>query len=467
MVELVKKILALPELRKRLLWTLFLLSICRLGVFIPLPGINASNVVAHNAGGDDGGAMGFLTGAVDLFSGGGLKNGSLFALGVMPYISASIVFQLLSAFLPALKAVAKEGESGQRKIKQWTRYTTLFFCSVQSLILAQTWVVGDASTRLWDANQISNKIMFMAVAAVCITAGTMFLTWLGDQIDEFGIGNGALLIITIGIISRMPAAITSVAEHFSPAIDNSDPSAVGLDRVLLLMILFFLMVFAVVLVENSERRIPIQTPKRVGMYFKDQQYIPLKLNATGVMAIIFAQALLSLPLFAAALQNEFLHNLFSFLSPQGGGFVYYMTYSLLIFFFSYFYQMIQFDPNEQAENLKQQGVYIPGIRPGVETADYLRKVINRLTFAGSSFICIIALLPNIMTQVLGIEHNVSSFFGGTTLLIGIGVSLDMVKRIDSYLVHQRLQGFMNRGGRIKRGGEPRQSEFGGSPASAK
>ncbi|MGH7144723.1 MAG: preprotein translocase subunit SecY [Planctomycetota bacterium] len=464
MLDIIKKIIHLPELRKRLLWTLFLLAICRVGTFIPLPGINTANIHNQYNTGNDTGALGFLTGAVDLFSGGGLKNGAIFALGVMPYISASIIFQLLGAFLPSIKAVLKEGESGQRKINQWTRYTTLLLCIIQGLILARTWVTGAGIAQLYDPTQMSEP-MFMTVAVLCITAGTMFLTWIGDQIDEFGIGNGASLIITIGIISRLPAAIASVAEHFSPAIDNSDPSAIGLDRVLFLMILFFLMCFAVVVVEKAERRIPIQTPKRVGMFFRDQQHIPLKLNATGVMAIIFAQALLSLPMFAAALPNNFLQHLFSFLMPNSAGFAYYMTYTLLIFFFSFFYQMIQFDPNEQAENLKQQGVYIPGIRPGAETADYLRKVINRLTFAGSGFISIIALLPHIMPQVLGIEYNVSSFFGGTTLLIAIGVSLDMVMRIDSYLVHQRLQGFMGRGGRIKQA-PGAGGQVSGAPAGA-
>lgn len=445
MVELIKKILYLPELRKRILWTLFILAVCRVGTYIPIPGINTAQIGIHESGG----ALGFLVGAIDLFSGGGYGNGAIFALGVMPYISASIIFQLLGAFLPQLKAVMKEGESGMRKISQWTRYTTVVLCIIQSMILAQTWTTGDGTPMLWDTTQFTSRFTFMLIACLCVTAGTMFLVWLGDQIDEFGIGNGASLIITIGIISRVPQAIAAVAEHFSPAIDNSDPSAVGLDRVLFLLILFFLMVFAVVLVEKAERRIPIQTPKRVGMFFRDQQHIPLKLNATGVMAIIFAQALLSLPLFAAALPSDFLRHLFSFLSPQNGGFVYYMTYTALIFFFSFFYQMIQFDPNEQAENLKQQGVYIPGIRPGAETADYLRKVIHRLTFAGSAFISVVALLPHIIPQVMGISTTAASFFGGTTLLIAIGVSLDLVKRIDSYLIHKRLEGFMQGGGRIK------------------
>jgi preprotein translocase subunit SecY len=281
---------------------------------------------------------------------------------------------------------------------------------------------------------------------IILTTGTAFLMWLGEQIDEFGLGNGMSLIIMIGIASRLPLAIEEVAKSFDPAIDSTS-SAIGPGELFILMVLFLTMVTSVVYVTEATRRIPMQTPKRTRVGFRQQHYLPLKLNASGVIAIIFAQALMMLPNFLAMIPVQWVNDTVAFI--VSGSFLYMTFYLLLIIFFSYFYTAVLFDPKEHAENFKQYGMFIPGIRPGNDTREYLEKVMTRITFAGAIFIALIAIVPQIIQHHLKVGFRVSDFFGGTGLLIIVGVALDLINRIESHLVMERYEGFLKSGGRIR------------------
>ena len=437
-------IVKIPDLRRKVLITLGLLAICRIGVFIPLPGVNLGAIKAMVEQTQES-AVGQLFSMLDMFSGGGLTQASIFALGIMPYISASIIFQLLTALVPALKKVSKEGESGRRKITQWTRYSTVGLCMVQSIIVC-SWLQGSSGGGSQPL-VLTGGPWFVIQSMIILTTGTAFLMWLGEQIDEFGIGNGMSLIIMIGIASRLPNAIEEVARQFDPAIDAASASAIGPGELLILFVLFITMVTSVVYVTEATRRIPMQTPKRSRVGFRQQHYLPLKLNASGVIAIIFAQALMMLPNFLAMIPIGWVRDLASFMSRDS--FFYMTIYLLLIIFFSYFYTAVLFDPKEHAENLKQNGVFIPGIRPGNDTREYLERVITRITFAGAIFIAIIAIMPQIIQHQLKVGWTVSDFFGGTGLLIIVGVALDVLNRVESHLLMERYEGFLRGGGRIR------------------
>ncbi|MFH0937969.1 MAG: preprotein translocase subunit SecY [Planctomycetota bacterium] len=432
----------IPELRKKALWTIGLLVFARIGVFIPLPGIDL-DAVAGAISSTRGTGFGEFLGILDMFSGGGLSKMAIFALGIMPYISASIIFQLLTAIVPALQKVAKEGESGRRKITQWTRYAAVGLCLVQAFIICST-----LQNQQFNGQPMAPATFgFLLNSAIILTAGTTFLMWLGEQIDEFGIGNGISLIIMIGIVSRLPVALSEIVRQFDPAIDATDPSKIGPSHLLILIALFVLMVMAVVFVTEATRRIPMQTPKRSRVGFKQQHYLPLKLNASGVIAIIFAQSLMLLPNLLAQVQIEWWQKIMSFLVI--GSFLYISIYLFLIIFFSYFYTAVLFDPKEHAENFKQYGMFIPGIRPGNDTRDYLETVMNRITLAGAIFIAIIAVVPQLIQYALPVSWTISDFFGGTGLLIVVGVALDMVNRIESHMLMQNYEGFLKGGGRIR------------------
>ncbi|MGD0090832.1 MAG: preprotein translocase subunit SecY [Planctomycetota bacterium] len=434
----------IPELRRKLMITLGLLVFARIGVFIPLPGVNL-DAIAGAIGKQKGTGFGEFLGILDMFSGGGLKKMSIFALGIMPYISASIIFQLLVAIVPALQKISKEGESGRRKIIQWTRYSTVLLCVVQAVFISSAL---EATKQVGQLMVTDAGLWFLMKSAIILTSGTLFLMWLGEQIDEFGLGNGTSMIIMIGIVSRLPVALQEIVNRFDPAIDSSDPSRVGPDTVFMLVGLFMLMVLAVVFVTEASRRIPMQTPKRTRVGFKQQHYLPLKLNASGVIAIIFAQSLIILPsLLGRAPLGEWWGRLMAFVAP--GSFLYLSIYLLLIIFFSYFYTAVLFDPKEHAENFKQYGMFIPGIRPGNDTRDYLETVMNRITLAGAIFIAIIAVVPQIIQSGLAVSPTISDFFGGTGLLIVVGVALDMVNRIESHMLMERYEGFLKGGMRIR------------------
>lgn len=434
----------IPELRKKLAITLGLLVVSRLGVFIPLPGINLTAVKTAIESATESG-FGQVFGILDMFSGGGLNNASIFALGIMPYISASIIFQLLTAIVPSLQKVAKDGESGRRKITQWTRYATIALCIVQAVIIVKTL---SSHTMAGGLNMvISPGIGFIIQSAIILATGTAFLMWLGEQIDEFGIGNGMSLIIMIGITSRLPVAFESIVKRFDPALESS-PSAIGPGQILLLCVLFVAMVVAVVYVTEATRRIPMQTPKRTRVGFRQQHYLPLKINASGVIAIIFAQSLMMLPSFAQMIPVTWWQELMGFVAPHNS-FLYMTIYLLLIVFFSYFYTAVLFDPKEHAENFKQYGMFIPGIKPGNDTRMYLEAVMNRITFAGAIFVAVIAIMPQMIQSNMKVDYDISGFFGGTGLLIVVGVALDVINRIESHMLMERYEGFLKGGGRIR------------------
>ncbi len=449
MIEAFRNITRIPELRSKTLWTLGLLVLCRVGVFIPLPGINHA-AVASMVSGTRGTGLGDVLGLLDLFAGGGLKNASVFALGIMPYISAQIIFQLLSAIVPAMQKVAKEGESGRRKLEQWTRYSATALCLIQSIIICTT-LKGNKVNGV-PMVVVGNEVGFMLSSVILLTAGSSFLMWLGEQIDEFGLGNGVSLIIQINILSRLPSAIQEIARQFDPAIDATDPSKIGPSQILMLVALFLAMVVAVVYVTEAERRIPMQTSRRTSVGFKQQHFLPLKLNAGGVIAIIFAQSLMILPLMLSRIPIMWWQKMMQF--AVIGSFLYVSAELMLIIFFSYFYTAVLFDPKEHAENFKQYGMFVPGIRPGNDTRDYLEAVMNRITLAGAIFIALIAVVPQIIRFSLPVSDTISQFFGGTGLLIVVGVALDLVQRIESHMLMERYDGFLKRGGKIKgrRGG---------------
>jgi preprotein translocase subunit SecY len=362
----------------------------------------------------------------------------------MPYISASIIFQLLSAIIPALQKVAKEGESGRRKINQWTRYSSVGLCIIQAIIICSTLKNHKMNDKPMVV--VDSEFWFLFNSTVILTARTSFLMWLGEQIDEFGLGNGMSLIIQIGIVSRLPVAIQDIARNFDPAIEAPE-GKIGPSHLLVLAALFVFMIVAVVYVTQAERRVPMQTSRRSAVGFKQQHYLPLKLNASGVIAIIFAQSLMIVPMVLSNIPIYWWKKIMQF--AVMGSFVYVSAELLLIVFFSYFYTAVLFDPKEHAENFKQYGMFIPGIRPGNDTRDYLEQVMNRITLAGAIFIALIAIVPQLIQFTLPVSPTVTQFFGGTGLLIVVGVALDMVNRIESHMLMERYEGFLKGGGRIK------------------
>ena len=445
LTKVLQNIMKAPDLRKKILWTVGLLFFTRVGVFVPIPGVNTAAVgeALTNLGE---GALKSVTGLLDMFTGGALSQASIFSLGVMPYISASIVFQILVSMVPALKKVAQEGESGRKKISQWTRYAAVVLCLIQGLLLSKQIMLlnpGGGTTPMVAEWIREYEGFFVIIATFMMTCGTMFLMWLGEQVDEFGIGNGVSMIIMISIISRLPRGIYHLSKNFESNIASSSANAVGMDTVVLLVGLFVVMCVSVVILQQAVRKIPVQTARRSRVGYKVGSFIPIKLNAAGVMAIIFAQAVMSLPQMLQMVQWQSMQIFLSFFYP--GRWIYESVYILLIFFFSYFYMQIVFDPVEQANNLKQQNVFIPGVRPGQETADYLRKVIDRLTFAGAVYISVVAIVPTLIQTQLNIEYAIAGIFGGTGLLIVVGVALDMIQRIENHLLSQRYDSFMNKG----------------------
>lgn len=443
MFDAFKNIAKIPDLRKKVAWTLGLLILCRIGVFIPLPDVNLAAIKATLQSAQESG-FGQFFGVLDMFSGGAMSQASIFALGIMPYISASIIFQLLTAIVPALQKVAKEGESGRRKITQWTRYSTIGLCIIQAFIICSA--LQGQKTSGGQPLVFNAGPWFLIQSAIILSTGTAFLMWLGEQIDEFGIGNGMSLIIMISITSRLPVAIEQIVRNFDPSIETPT-GKIGPSELFLLVFLFLVMITSVVFVTEATRRIPMQTPKRSRVGFRQQHYLPLKLNASGVIAIIFAQALMMLPNFLAMIPVDWWRSLVQFIVQ--GSFLYMTFYLLLIIFFSYFYTAVLFDPKEHAENFKQYGMFIPGIRPGNDTRTYLEAVMNRITFAGAVFIAIIAIVPEVINSGLQVGFTVSGFFGGTGLLIIVGVALDMINRIESHMLMERYDGFLKGGGRIR------------------
>ncbi|OIO36326.1 MAG: preprotein translocase subunit SecY [Candidatus Omnitrophica bacterium CG1_02_44_16] len=435
----------IPELKKRILVALALLAVYRLGCYIPTPGIDGAALgeLFRRISSTEGGA---LFGIMNMFSGGAMSRMTIFALGIMPYISCSIIMQLLTAVVPAFEKLAKEGKSGHQKITQYTRYGTVVLSVIQSYFVA-LWVEGLGRTEGLPIVMMPGW-SFRLVTILTLTTGTIFIMWLGEQIQEHGIGNGISLVITAGIISRIPSAgyqLWVLFSPYSPAKRTLEP------YVFLIMIVLLLgVILAITMVIQAQRRIPVQYARRVvgrKVYGGQSTYIPLKIDQSGIIAIIFAQSIILFPAtIATFIPNQAFHNFAN--SLMRGHWVYTLVYSLLIIFFCYFYTAIVFNPLDISENMKKYGGFIPGIRPGKPTAEYLDFVMTRITLAGAVFMAFIAIFPDFIMAWLKIPYLVASFFGGTGLLIVIGVMLDTVKQIESHLLMRNYEGFL-KSSRIK------------------
>ncbi len=467
----------IPELRDRLLFTMAMIVIVRLGVHVTLPGVNMAVISEHlksQSEGDDGGIGAIL----NVFSGGGLASLGLFALGIMPYITASIMMQLLSAVVPSLAKLKKE-DGGQQKINQWTRFVTIAIAAVQGLFLARSLEnpgnnpllggLGQTAQRmgvdLVPAFDTGNGLGFIAMTVLIIVAGTLLLMWIGDQITERGIGNGVSLIISVNIISALPGVMVSLWRTFV----GGDKGQFGPFMVVLLIVFFLFVIAAIIAITQGQRRIAVQYARRVAGRREMQggtQYLPLKVNYAGVMPVIFATAILQLPTQLAAQiwrNSDIVTSINEFLSPNGVWF--YVISGLMIFFFSFFWVATMFQPSEIAENLKKGGGYIPGVRPGKPTAEFLDYTMTRLTFAGAIFLTLIFMLPYFVGLAIeGLEAGglITSFFGGTSLLILVGVLLDMMRQIETHLLQRQYDGFLRKG-KIK---GRQQRQLSGSQASS-
>jgi len=442
MLEAFGNIFKIPDLRKKILLTLGLIAVYRVGTYIPTPGVDGAKLAVFfaNLARSQGGA---LFGIMNMFSGGAISRLTIFALGIMPYISASIILQLLTAVIPALEKLAKEGEAGQKKIVQYTRYGTVLLAVVQSFFIA-VWLENPARFQGLQIVQFPGWA-FRILTVITLTSGTAFIMWLGEQIQEYGIGNGMSLIITAGIISRIPTAMYQVYALFSPFA----PEKAQLEPFTLILMIVMLLgvIVAVILVTQGQRKIPIQYAKRVvgrKVYGGQSTFIPLRVNQGGVIPIIFAQSIILFPAtIAGFIPNQTFQRLA--MSLTKGEWVYNISYALLIIFFSYFYAAISFNPVDVADNMKKYGGFVPGVRPGKQTAEYLDFIMTRITLPGSIFLALIAVFPSIVSRMLKIPYLVASFFGGTGLLIIVGVMLDTMKQIESHLLMRHYEGFMKKG----------------------
>ncbi|MEO6435617.1 MAG: preprotein translocase subunit SecY [Tepidisphaeraceae bacterium] len=460
MFKTLLNIFRVPELRNKVLFTLFMLMIYRIGYHIPIPGVDQGNFAqlqARQAKEGDDSAAGRLAQYVSLFSGGDLSQSTIFGLGVMPYISASIIFQLLATVVPSLEKLQKEGEQGRKKIQEWTRYATIPLCIIQAVF----WInYMHSTTPPLVQRSFAHSTMFWTLGILSLTAGSVFLMWLGEQIDEYGLGNGVSLIILAGIVARMPQALFLLVEqtNFSATPNPAKPMSIG--KIILLICSFVFIVAGSILITQAQRRIPIQQAKHTRgrkVYGGARQYLPLRVNHGGVMPIIFAQSLMLFPgialgMLAGAFPGS---GMLSFLNDEfrRGGFLYIMTEVVMIYFFAYFWTTVQFQPKEMANQLRDYGSFVPGLRPGKRTADYLEKVMMRITYVGAAFLCIIAVVPTALNTSLGIDYQITAFLGGTGLLIVVSVALDMVQRIEANLLMRNYGGFLSgpgqKGKRIK------------------
>ncbi len=438
MLKAFVNIFKIPDLKKKVLVTLALLAIYRIGCYVPTPGIN-TQALAGLMEEISRGVGGALFGLIDMFSGGAMSQMTIFALGIMPYISASIIMQLLTSVVPALEKLAKEGESGRKKITQYTRYGTVVLSLIQSFGI---------STMLMNPEMLHPAFKGVVIVSVpgwgfrlmtmlTMTAAVTFIMWLGEQITERGIGNGISLIITANIISRMPTA----ARQLSAMIRLKQIDFLTL--IFMAAMLIFVIV-GVILITQGQRKIPVQYAKRIigrKVYSGQATYIPLRVNLAGVIPIIFAQSVLMFP----AMLTRWVPMLqgFSALLDRGG-FLYNLFYAILIIFFCYFYTAITFNPVDVADNMKKYGGFVPGVRPGKSTAEHFFYIMNRLTLAGALFLAVIAITPTLVYIGLKIPYSVAAFFGGTGLLIIVGVMLDTMKQIESHLVMRHYDGFMKK-----------------------
>lgn len=425
MLQVFRNIFKIPELKKRILITLGLLAVYRFGAHVPTPGVNAQVLVEiFNR------AQGTVLGMVDMFTGGALKNMTVFALGIMPYISASIILQLLTVVIPHLERLSKEGEQGRKKITQYTRYGTVFLSAFQSLAISIGLenMEGVVPNPGWG---------FRLIMMITLTSGTAFIMWLGEQITERGIGNGISLIIFAGIVTRLPTAVAGTVE----AVRRGE---IALFSLIGLLIIMALVVAAVIMMQQGMRKIPVQYAKRVvgrRIYGGQSTHIPLRVNTAGVIPVIFASSIIVFPTTIARFTNNLWLKDFVDQNFAPGRMLYTVLFATLIIFFAYFYTAIVFNPIELSENMKKYGGYIPGVRPGKRTATYIDSVLTRITLAGAIFLALIAILPQFLSRSLKVPFS----FGGTALLIVVGVALDTMQQIESHLLTRHYEGFMKKG----------------------
>ncbi len=445
----IANVFRIEELRNKILFTMAMLAVYRIGFWIPVPGVDQSALTSFfQAQAASGAAAGKVMQYVAIFSGGSFGQSTIFGLGIMPYITASIIFQLFGSVSPQLKKLKEEGPAGQTKIQEWTRYVTVGLCIIQAV----GWLSYIAKSEL-VYSQWANNPLWWVMGIATLTAGTIFLMWLGEQIDRFGIGNGVSLIIMGGILTGMPGAIISLYTGFDP----QDPNKMGWMGLIILVSLFIMVVAGSVLLTVAQRRIPVQQAKhsRGKRVFGGQKsYLPLRVNHGGVMPIIFASSLMIFPsvvlgYLADTAQTTgnnvgMYYEIISWFSRsfQMGQFPYIILYIVMVYFFSYFWITVQFNPEEMSKQLRDHGSFIPGLRPGPRTAEYLEAVMERITYVGAAFLAIIAVLPMVASSKLGIDFTVSQFLGGTGLLIVVSVALDFLQRVEANLLMRNYEGFL-------------------------
>ena len=427
-LETVKNIFKIEELRKRIVYTVLLILVYRLGCYVVIPGIDPDALAASKALADQ--TECGLVGLLNVFSGGAFANASLFALGVMPYITASIIIQLLGMMVPAVQKVMKEGESGRRKMNNWTRLLTIGVLAIQGPAY-----LANLHNQAPDAFIYGNGVWFTVYAILLLISGTMFVMWLGEKITDKGIGNGVSLIIMIGIVARLPHAL--LAEL------NAQFGNGSVIMVIVELILLFVIFMATIAVVQAVRKIPVQYAKRIignKQYGGVRQYIPLKMNAANVMPIIFAQALMFIPMLFAGVAPKF-----AAAFADMTGVWYNLTLAVLVIVFTYFYTAIIINPQQMAEDMKRNGGFIPGVKPGKATVSYVDGILTRITLPGSLFLALVAIMPAIAMKALGTEQSFAYFFGGTSLLIMVGVVLDTLQQIESHLLNRHYDGLMKTG----------------------
>jgi preprotein translocase subunit SecY len=466
--------LKIPELRSRIIYTLSLLFVARVGSHIPLPGIDPHPLQQFLADNSASAGASMLN-LYSMFTGGALTQGAVCALGIMPYISASIIFQLMSAVLPSLSRLAQEGDVGRQKLTQYTRYATVLICLIQGTLMilalenpARLPGFGSYDLGKYGPIVLTGHVGFLIVSVIIMTAGTMLLMWLGEQITQRGIGNGVSLLITVGILSRIPAAAKDSYLFFFPAIGAGQSP--GLPVAVIMGLLFIGVTIGIILVVQGQRKIPVQYAKRVvgnKVMGGQSSFLPLKVNYSGVMPVIFASAILMFPaqIFSyagAAFNLKFLTQIAEDLAR--GSVTYYVLNALLILFFSYFWVAVMFKPIQVADDLKKGGGYIPGVRPGEPTAKFLDFVMTRLTLAGAIFLTVIAVMPDILYNWLKIPYSIAAFFGGTSMLISIGVVLDTMRQVETFLLQRHYDGFLKKG-RVRSRADMRQGMTGDALSS--
>ncbi len=444
-----KALFIIPELRQKIIFTLVMLAIYRIGFSIPLPFIDQLKVYKGMGGG---GPLGNVLDFVSMFSGGNLSQTTIFGLGIMPYISASIIFQLLGAVWPPLEKLQKEGESGRKKINEWTRRATVLICAFQALMYVNYIMGSGGGFALKDpSGALYPTWLTYPTMVVTMTAGTIFLMWIGEQIDEYGIGNGISLIIMAGIIARVPSATASLffeggRFNWGTLTLGGASGEVSFEKIIVLAVLFVAVVLAVVAITKGRRLIPTQSAKHVRgrrVFGGTRQNLPLMLNQGGVMPIIFASSLLVVPMvlfrwLAGWSQAGWAVVISEIFTRQGWWYT--VMFITLIYVFTYFWTAVVFNPKDMANNLKDYGSFIPGYRPGKRTAEYLERVMVRITYVGSAFLAAVAVIPTIITSTMDINYMVASFYGGTGLLIVISVALDLVQKINAHLVMRNYPG---------------------------